>query len=370
MDSDIRLGRLFGIQIGLHYSWFLIAFLILLSLSQQFRIDHPGWSSGLVLVLALLTACLFFVSLLLHELSHSLVAKSAGIPVREITLFALGGVSNIEKNASSAKNEFLIAFVGPLTSAILGVICIGLNRLMSANTPEQAIFAWLGYINLGLALFNLIPGYPLDGGRILRAAIWWETGDADRATRIAARIGQATGILFIALGMFQFFGGAGFGGLWIAFIGWFLVQAAAASHLQVGLTHALEGVTVADAMTKDCPLVDGNMNLQTFVDEVLLRTGTPCFAVLRDSEVSGIVTPAEVKEIPRTKWHSTRLVDVMRPLNEIRTVEPQTPLKAALEIMGRRDLNQLPVMARGHLQGVISRSNVMSFLNTRMQFQS
>jgi Zn-dependent protease len=274
MRSQIKLGRILGIKIGLHYSWFFVALLIVFSLSQQFHTANQGWGDGIILTLSIATSLLFFVSLLLHELSHSLFAKSCGLPVREITLFALGGVSQIEKNPSSAKTELWMAFVGPLSSACIGLICFGLRSVAgSVSGPAYAMLSWLGYINLALAGFNMIPGYPLDGGRILRAAIWWNTGEAEHSTRIAARVGQAVGGVFIALGIVEFFGGAGFGGLWIAFIGWFLLQAASESYLQVGLAQALEGVTVAHVMARDCQAVDGNLNLQLFVDETLLRTG-------------------------------------------------------------------------------------------------
>src|SRR5262252_1718468 len=224
------------------------------SLSAQFHSSNPSWGDGVTLALAVATAILFFISLLLHELAHSLVATSNGLPVREITLFALGGVSQIEKNPTSARLEFWMAFVGPLTSAVIGGICLLAARALGGATsdPWMAMLLWLGYINLMLAAFNLIPGYPLDGGRVLRAIIWWNTGDADRSTRAAAKVGQAVALAFIALGIFRFFGGAGVGGLWIAFIGWFLLQAARESYVQVGLAHVLKGVRVADVMTRDC----------------------------------------------------------------------------------------------------------------------
>ena len=249
LRSQIKLGRIFGIEIGLHYSWFLIALLIVFSLSSEFRTSNPQWDAGVILSLAVVTALLFFVSLLLHELAHSIVAASSGLPVKEITLFALGGVSQIEKNPTSARLEFWMAFVGPLTSAVIGGICLLVARAVggASSDPWMAMLLWLGYINLSLAAFNLIPGYPLDGGRVLRAIIWWKTGDADRSTRAAAKAGQAVALAFIAFGIFRFFGGAGVGGLWIAFIGWFLLQAARESYVQVGLAHALEGVRVADA---------------------------------------------------------------------------------------------------------------------------
>lgn len=371
MRSQIKLGRVFGIKIGLHYSWFVIALLIVLSLSSQFHASNPGWGDGVITTLAVGTAILFFVSLLLHELAHSLVAKSNNLPVKEITLFALGGVSQIEKNPLSAKVEFWMAFVGPLTSAVIGAICLALVRLIGdpSSDPWVAMLLWLGYINLTLAVFNLLPGYPLDGGRVLRAIIWWKTGNADRSTQLAAKVGQVVAFGFIALGLFRFFGGAGIGGLWIAFIGWFLLQAARESYMQVGLAHALNGVRVADVMTRDCPTVDGWLNVQNFVDHELLRTGQRCFIVVDKGEITGLVTPHEIKEIDRARWPFTTLHDIMRPLGDLRHVTPDAPLTSALESMTRYDLNQLPVISNGHLDGVLSRAQVFTYLQTHAELQ-
>lgn len=364
MQSQIKLGSIFGIRIGLHYSWFLIALLIVFSLSSQFHDSNPAWGDSVIMTLAIATAVLFFVSLLLHELAHSVVATSNGLPVKEITLFALGGVSQIEKNPTSAKVEFWMAFVGPLTSALIGIICLTLARLLAypRSDPGMAMLQWLGYINLTLAAFNLLPGYPLDGGRVLRALIWWKTGDADRATRLAAKAGQVIAFGFIAFGIFRFFGGAGIGGLWIAFIGWFLLQAARESYAQVGLLNALKGVRVADVMTRDCPTVDGWLNIQNFVEQELLRTARRCFIVVDKGEITGLVTPHEIKQIDRAKWPFTTLHDIMRPLDDLRSVTPEAPLTSALESMSRYDLNQLPVISNRHLEGVLSRAEVLSYL--------
>jgi Zn-dependent protease/predicted transcriptional regulator len=371
MRSQINLGRVFGIRIGLHYSWFIIALLIVLSLSAQFHTNNPEWGDGFILALAVTTAILFFLSLLLHELAHSVVAQSRGLPVREITLFALGGVSQIEKEPSSAKMEFWMAFVGPLTSACIGLLCLTLSGMSGvASKPITAMISWLGYINLALAGFNMIPGYPLDGGRILRALIWWKTGDVARSTRMASRVGQLVAFIFIGFGMLRFFGGAGIGGLWIVFIGWFLLQAAGESYLQVGLKRAIEGVSVGDVMTSDCPTVDGNLKLQHFVEEQLLPTGRRCFVVLENGTVAGLVTPHEVKQVDRSRWPFTTLHDIMLPLGQIRTVAPETPLISALEIMSRHDLNQLPVVSNGRPAGVLSRAHLLSFLRTRTELQA
>lgn len=317
------------------------------------------------------TAILFFVSLLLHELAHSLVARSNGLPVREITLFALGGVSQIEKNPTSAKLEFWMAFVGPLTSVVIGVLCVALARVLGqpASDPWMAMLQWLGYINFTLGVFNLLPGYPLDGGRVLRAIIWWKTGNADRSTRLAARTGQAVAFGFIALGIFEFFSGAGFGGLWIAFIGWFLLQAARESDMQISLSEAFEGVRVADLMTRDCPTVEGWLNVQNFVDDKLLRTGERCFVVTEKGEVAGLVTPHEVKEVDRAKWPYTTLHDIMRPLADLHALQPDAPLMSALETMGRYNLNQVPVVSGHHLDGVLSRAHVLGYLQTHVELR-
>lgn len=371
MRSQINLGRVFGIKIGLHYSWFIIAFLIVISLTARFHASNPEWGDGLIVALAVLTAILFFISLLLHELAHSLVANSRGVAVREITLFALGGVSQIEREPTSAKMELWMALVGPLTSACIGLFCLALRGLAGTpSSPAVAMVSWLGYINLALAAFNMIPGYPLDGGRILRALVWWNTGDMARATRVATRAGQVVALIFIGFGILQFFGGAGIGGLWIAFIGWFLLQAAGASYLQVNFKRAIEGVTVGDVMSSDCPTISGTLDLQHFVEEELLQTGRRCFVVLENGEVAGLVTPQEVKEVGRARWPFTTVRDVMRPLDQMRTVTPETPLTSALEMMGRRDFNQLPVVSDGHLAGVLSRAHLLSFLQTRTELQA
>jgi CBS domain-containing protein len=204
---------------------------------------------------------------------------------------------------------------------------------------------------------------------VLRALIWWKTGDADRSTQSAAKVGQIVALGFIALGIIRFFGGAGVGGLWIAFIGWFLLQAARESYVQVGIAHALKGVRVADVMTKDCPAVDGWLNVQNFVEQELLRTGRRCFMVMDKGEITGLVTPHEVKEIDRAKWPFKTVHDIMRPLADLRAVGPDAPLSNALETMSRYDLNQLPVISNGHLDGVVSRAELLTYLQSHAELQ-
>ena len=373
MKSSIRLGRVFGIEVGLHYSWFLIALLIVMSLSAQFQAEHSGWGPAVIWTTSLMTALLFFATLLAHELSHALVARSHGLTTRAITLFALGGVAQIEKEPEDPKTEFLVGIVGPFSSAVIGVISLGLAWVAgwhfnhTPDTPIIAMLVWLGYINLMLAAFNMIPGFPLDGGRILRAIIWWSTKNGTRATQLAARTGQVVALGFIALGIFRFFAGAGFGGLWIAFIGWFLLQAAGSSYSTVTLTSNLKDVRVSDVMTQDCVAVDGNLNVQSFVEDHLLRSGRRCFVVEQNGEMIGLVTPHEIKHLEKARWPFTTLYDVMRPLDQVHTVTPSTPVMEALETMGRDDVNQLPVVSGNHLDGIVTRANVIQFLQTRAE---
>ena len=370
MKPSITLGRLFGVDIGLHYSWFIIALLITLSLAGHFGATDPNWSRAIVWASAVITAVLFFVSIVLHELSHALVARARGVSVRSITLFALGGVATMETPAPDAKTEFWIAVAGPIASVAIGLGCYALAASLGWSpqadvSPSTAVLGWLGYINISLAIFNLIPGFPLDGGRILRAILWGRSGDADRATMTAARVGQAVAFGFILLGVMRFFGGAGFGGLWIAFIGWFLLQAAQASYAQVAVVADLRGVRVRDIMSSDCAMVSANMSVQTLVDEHLLRTGQRCFAVGDPGRIVGLITSHEIKGVARGRWADTPLREVMRPIGQLRTIHPDMLAIDALTLMGREDVNQLPVMSEGKFEGMVGRRHILQLLQAR-----
>jgi len=368
LRSQIKLGRIGGIEIGLHYSWLIIAILIALSLSDHFHSVNSDWNTAIIWSAAVVTAILFFATLLLHELAHSFVARSRGLRVRAITLFALGGVSQIESESPDAKSEFWIAIVGPITSVIIGVCCLGLARLagwapgVEPGTPAIAVLLWLGYINLALAAFNMIPGYPLDGGRVLRSIFWWVTGTAERATRSAALVGQGVAFLFILFGLFRFFVGANFGGLWIAFIGWFLLDAARGSYVQVEIMADLRNRRVADIMERECSAVGGELSVRDFVDEYLLHSASRCFPVIQNGNLAGLVTPNEIRKVDRGDWDRTSLQSIMRPANQLRAVPPDMPAIQALELMAREHLSQLVVVADGKLQGIFSRGQVARFL--------
>ncbi|MGE3177830.1 MAG: site-2 protease family protein [Vicinamibacterales bacterium] len=348
--------------VGLHYSWFIIAWLITLSLTSRFAAMNPAWSAGMVWTLGVTTALLFFVGIVLHELAHATVARLGGVPVRGITLFALGGIAQIEKDAATPAKEFWMAIAGPIASVAIGLACWALAT--AAGPPDapdaagafSAVFGWLAFINVALALFNLVPGFPLDGGRVLRAIVWAVTRDARRATRVAANVGQFVAYGLIVFGLLQLVVRNDFGGLWIAFIGWFLVQGAQAQYLQSEMSAALRGVRVGDVMARDCAEVDGVQSIRRFVDDHLLRMPGRCFAVTRERQVVGIVTPEDVKRVDRDRWDRTSVLEAMRPLDTVHAVDPDASADLALELMGRNNVNQLPVMSNGHLEGVVTRS--------------
>src|SRR6266850_3806896 len=371
MKAQIKLGRIAGVEIGLHYSWFIIALLITLSLVGQFHTLNPEWGEGVIWTTAIATSLFFFASIVAHELSHSAVAKARGLPVRAITLFALGGVAQIERESDSASTEFWMGIAGPISSILIGVVCLGLAVVLgwplgaNPSTPLQAMLMWLGYINISLGIFNLVPGFPLDGGRVLRGIIWRITGDGVRATRIAARVGQVVAFAFIITGIVRFFMGAGFGGLWISFIGWFLLNAAGASRRQVEVSSHLRGVRAGDLIERDCEVVSAHDNLQTFVDEHLLRTGNQCFLVRDGHGIEGIITPYEVAATDRARWPYTTIEQAMRPLDQLPAVSPDTPITEAIEIMDRENANELPVARNGRIEGFITRGTVLRLLQTR-----
>jgi Zn-dependent protease/CBS domain-containing protein len=371
MKAQIKLGRIFGIEIGLHYSWFIIALLITLSLAAEFQALNPLWETGVIWATAIVTGLLFFTTIVLHELSHAAVAKARHLPVRSITLFALGGVAQIEREPNEAGTEFLMGIVGPVASALIGMCCLlvawtlGWSPLVAPETPLLATLMWLGYINISLAVFNLIPAFPLDGGRVLRGFIWWITGDGVRATRVATRIGQVFAVAFMILGILRFFNGAGLGGLWIAFIGFFLLEAAGASRAQVENGEQWRDVRARDLLERDCPVVDGQDNLRTFVNESLLPTGKQCFLVRNGNKVAGMITPREIKGTDRAQWPYTTVGQAMRPLDQLRAVTPGTPITDVMEIMDQNDISRLPVVHDGRIEGVISRGGVLHFLLTR-----
>jgi Zn-dependent protease len=375
MKASVSLGRWFGVPVGLHYSWFIVAWLIALSLTGQFRAVNPAWSTATVWTLSLLTAILFFLCIVLHELAHVSVARLNHTPVRGITLFALGGISQIEKDAATPGNEFWMAIAGPAASLLIGAACHFSASLVRLAAPgvalaPAAVLEWLAFINVVLAVFNLVPGFPLDGGRVLRSIIWAITGSADAATRIAARVGQVLASLLIAGGLFAFLVRSDFSGLWIMLVGWFLLESAQMSYEHGELLSSLRGLRVADVMVHDCEALDGSLTIRAFVDDHLFRDPGRCHAVTEESRVIGLITPEDVKHISRDRWDGTTVVEAMRPLTAVPSLQPEATASDALGLLAREHMAQLPVVSNGRFEGVVTLSYLVRLLHVRQELRA
>jgi Zn-dependent protease len=272
---QIKLGRIFGIEIDLHFSWFVIAILLTISLASYLYQVNNQWSAAMIWTAAGVAALAFFAAILLHELAHAAVARVRGVKVPSITLFALGGMAQISRDTTDARTEFWMSLAGPAMSVLIGIVALGCARLVGWNydatpdSPVMVMLVWFGFINITLAVFNMIPGFPLNGGRVLRAIIWWWTGDQVRATRVAATLGQVVAYGFIFVGFLSFISGGGFGGLWLAFIGWFLADAARSAAFETTVTERLRGVRVRDVMSRDCATVERGTSISDVAEEVL-----------------------------------------------------------------------------------------------------
>jgi CBS domain-containing protein len=279
----------------------------------------------------------------------------------------------MEKEAADPQTEFWMAIVGPITSAALGAILMLLARAagwtagFTPKSPGTALLVWLGYINFALAIFNLIPGFPLDGGRVLRAILWWAMDSVDRATRAAARVGQIIAALFIGYGVLRFFTGADLGGLWLAFIGWFLLQAASASYVQVRAGTLLGSLQAKDLMSRDFGTVDADVSLEDFLENYLMRTGRRCFFVFERDRLVGLITGKETAAVDAKLRPFKRVADVMRDADRIHLVSPETSALEALETMAREDVNQLPVVSDGRVAGIVTRGKILSVLRLRTE---
>ncbi len=369
IGQSVRLTTIRGIEIGVHYSWFIIFFLITFSLTTRFASEHPHWTEVEHYAVGVVTSLLFFASILIHELAHSFVALARGIPVRAITLFVFGGVAQIGREPDSPLTEFQIAIAGPIASALLAVAFGGVSHVAGDQFDHvAALGGWLAAINLMLAVFNLVPGFPLDGGRIFRAALWRYTGSFSTATRIAAGSGQIVGYGLILGGVWTgLVTGIWFNGLWLAFIGWFLLNAAQESVLQVSVRSVLTGVRAEDIMSRDCPTVPGRISLAELVHEHILRTGQRYFLVSQNGRLEGLVTLHQVKAVPQVRWTEVSVGEAMTPLSRLRVVAPETPILEVLQVMEGDDINQIPVAKAGRLLGMITREHVLRILSARIE---
>jgi Zn-dependent protease len=367
--SAISLGRILGIPIGLDYSWFLIFALLTWSLATSyFPTEFKNWPTTQYWVVGAATVILMFVSVLLHELGHSVVALRYKIPVRSITLFIFGGVAQIGAEPPSAIAEFWIAIAGPLTSFALAILFRLLQPVVSAFGPVLALAEYLAYINGTLGLFNLIPGFPLDGGRVFRAILWGTTHSLRRATLIAANLGRFIAYGFIGLGVWQVFNGNFGNGLWIAFIGWFLESAASSQIHQQTIHDLLAGHHVSDAMRRDYVSILPNATLEQLINQHILGNGQRSLVVKQDNQVAGLVTLHNVRAIPASDWPSKTAFQVMIPVSQMKHISPDAELEEALGEMDRDGVNQLPVMVGDQIQGMLGRGDVIGFLRTLSDF--
>ncbi len=386
MRTGFSIGKIFGINIRIDWSWIFIFVLVTWNLGFVFGQTHAEWNQALTWGTAVIASIVFFISILAHELAHSLVARAQGVPVRSITLFLFGGVSNIQRHPPSPRAEFLITIVGPITSIVLGILFVmlaGINagfesfqvdpanpgNQLSQLSPVTTLLLWLGPINILIGVFNLIPGFPLDGGRILRSILWAITDNLRRATHWASWVGQAmawiligTGIAMIFGVQVPFFGTGVIGGLWLAFIGWFLNSAAHQSYRQVVIQDVLEDVPVEKVMRSNPPTVQPNSSVNSLVQDHVMGTDDHSFPVIADGQLVGLVTLEDIRGVSRDDWDTTTVQQIMTPVDRLNMVTPEAEAVEALNKLQQQDVRQLPVMQNGHLRGILRRRDIIKWL--------
>jgi Zn-dependent protease/CBS domain-containing protein len=388
--TAMRFARIAGIDVYVDWSLLIIFLLISGSLaSGVFPAWHPDWPPALAWLTAVAAALLFFTSVLVHELSHALVGRRYGIPVRRITLFVFGGVAQIEHEPDKWRAELWTAIVGPITSLVLGLLCIfaatvlfvpsgAPARPFDADTaqaflaqlgPVATLLLWLGQVNIVLAVFNMVPGFPLDGGRVLRALMWGITGDLRRATRWASTLGQAFAWLLIIAGVAMilgvyvpFFGSGTLNGLWLAFIGWFLHNAARMSYRQLLTREALQDLPVSRLMLTHYDAVTPDMNVAELIDEHLIRSGLRALPVMSDNRLVGMANLEDAGKIPPASRATTTVREIMTPIEQVQTVRPEDEALDVLSLFARPGVSQLPVIGEGRLQGLIRREDILRWL--------
>ncbi len=384
MHSGFRIGRLFGIDIRVDWSWLVIFFLITWNLAAAMDAIHAQWDVALRWGVAVAGSLLFFMSVLAHELAHSLVAKAQGITVGSIRLHLFGGVSNIQQEPDSPGREFLMAVLGPVTSLVIGAALLlitgfattlfgspatSAQEMLGQLNPTFTILAWLGSINILLGVFNLIPGFPLDGGRILRAVLWALSDNLRLATQWASWVGQGISWMMIFSGIamafgvqIPFFGEGLVGGLWLAFIGWFLHNAAVQSYQQMVVRDALEDIPVAEVMRRNPPTITSDRRVSELFSEYIMQTDDQGFPVVDGGQLVGLVTLQDVRETPREAWETTQVREIMTPAEALVTVGPEDGAIHALDELAQRDIRQLPVISGGQLEGLVRRRDIVKWL--------
>jgi Zn-dependent protease/predicted transcriptional regulator len=369
MRTSWKVGRIAGVDVRIDSSWLVIFFLVTLSLAVfYFPHVHPGWPKAEYWFFGILASLLFFASVLIHELAHSITANKQGDKVRSITLFIFGGVSQISEEPESPGKEFTMAIVGPLSSIGLGVL-FGFLWLLTriGSEPFSALFKYLSLVNFALAVFNLVPGFPLDGGRVLRSIVWGATGNLQKATRAASLIGQAIAWLLILLGIVMTIRGAFINGIWFMFIGWFLHSAAIRGYQQVVMREMLERVRAEDLMTRDFETVGPDVTVEELINDHMLKKGKRAFLVEESGKAAGIVCLEDVSSVPAERRKSKTVREVMTPEAELHTVSPDDDGNVVLARLNEKDVHQVPVIENGKLVGIVCRSDVIKHLQLRSE---
>jgi Zn-dependent protease len=372
--QGIRIGRILGIPIYLDLSWILIFGWITLVLALQFGKEYSQWNEVEQWTVGIATSLLFFGSVVFHELAHSVVAQHYKIKVLSITLFLFGGLARIGREPSKAIQEFNIAIAGPLASGFLAGLFFGLTVLFPGRAMLGAAANYLWQSNLALALFNLLPGFPLDGGRVFRAMVWGATKDFTKATRVAGASGKLIAYIMIIGGVWMAIHYSSWGYIWLAFIGWFLLNAAQASVAQVTIKETLTGLCAADVMSHEVPTIPGNMSLQEYSSEVL-RTGRRIHIVTMDDRLVGLMNVAALNTVARDEWNMNSVQAVMVPRDKILWASPEEPLQRLLERLMAADVNQMPVVSHSddgaaHIIGMVTRDAILRVIQTRSELSA
>jgi Zn-dependent protease/CBS domain-containing protein len=368
MPGSLRIGKIAGISIEVHASWLIIFALLTYSLATGWFVPArvPQISVAQAYLFGAVGALLLFASVVAHELAHALVAQARGLPVKSITLFVFGGVSNLEREPRSAGVEFQMALVGPLTSLAIGALFWPLGNLVDPISPALgALLVYVGFTNFLLGAFNLIPGFPLDGGRILRSTIWQATGSVSAATRWAAGVGQGIAYLFIMGGLWLLFAGYVVDGLWIGLVGWFLLTAAQAEVSHAQLEAMFRGVTVGQVMTPAPASAPPDISMRELVDEYMLPHGQRLVPVIQQGQLVGLVTLREIQRVPREQWADTLVSRAMVPRAALHVAAPAQPIADVLPVLVDQNINQLPVVENGRLVGILSRDAILRMLEVR-----
>ncbi len=367
LSGGFRIARIRGIDILVHWSWLVIFGLLSWSFAEGLYVEAgPGLSAPVRWAAALLTAALFFGSVLLHELSHAVLAQRAGMAVPSITLFIFGGVSSIAGEMRSPGAEFRVAIAGPLMSWFLGGVCFIVSILTTGLAHQM--FGYLAMINAVLGLFNLLPGFPLDGGRVLRSIVWARTDDLERATRVAAAVGQLIAFAMIAGGLVVVFVYGDVGGVWYMLIGLFLRNAALGAYTATLTDRVLRDIAASGVMRAAPVPVDATTTIAALVNTRVLPEAERAFLVVQDGRVVGLVTATDIARVPREEWVTMAVSHIMVPSGRVITVTPRTPILEAMQLMQEHDVHQLPVLDGGQLVGMLTRGDVLNQLEVRLQF--